>query len=113
MARGAAAPYGSLRAFLRQIRIIVRCRRLWRRQRGKIGTEIANVLIGDLLDDRLHLLVLACAAAEENQLPLDELILLPRQRGDVFGLRDAVVTVTARAQFGLFLPGSDRIGGVS
>ena len=67
----------------------------------------------DLLDDRLHLFVLARTAAEENQLPLDELILLPRQRGDVLGLRDAIFAMTAGAQFGLFLAGGDRIGRVS
>jgi len=56
-----------------------------------------------LLDDRLHLLALARAAAEENQLPLDELILLTRQRGNVLGLRNTSFAVTGGAQFGLSL----------
>ena len=80
---------------------------LRRRQRGEIGAEIADVFIVDLLDDRLHLLVLARAAAEEHQLPLNELIRLARQRGNVLGLRNAVFAVTAGAEFGLFLAGGD------
>ena len=56
-----------------------RASRLRRRQRGEIGAEIADVLVVELLDDRLHLLVLAGAGAKEHQLPLDEQIGLRRR----------------------------------
>ena len=81
-------------------------------ERGEIGAEVADVLVVELLDDRLHLLVLAGAGAEEHQLPLDELIGLRRERGNVLHLRNAVLAVTADAQFGLLLAGGD-VGGVS
>ena len=80
-------------------------------ERGEIGAEIADILIVDLLDDRLHLLVLARAGAKENQLPLNELIGLAGERGNVLGLRNAAFAVTADAQFGLFLARGD-VGGM-
>ena len=79
--------------------------------KSKIDAEAADIFIGDLLGDRLHQLVLARAAAEEHQLPLSELVGLAGQRGNVLGLRNAPVAVTAGADLGLFL---DRgiVGGV-
>ena len=97
MAGRAAPAGGGLCAFLRQIRIIVGLGILRRRERGKIGAEIADVLVVDLLDDRLHLFVLAGAGAEVNQLPLDKLVGLRRKRGNVLHLRNAVFAVTADA----------------
>ena len=97
MAGGAAPPDGGLCALLRQIRIVVLCRSLGRIERGEVGAEIADVLVADLLDDRLHQLVLARTAAEENQLPLDELIRLAGKGGYVVGLRNAVFAMAAAA----------------
>src|SRR5436305_737868 len=65
--------------------------------------ETADVLVGDLLGDRLHLVVLARAGAEKHQLPLQELIGLARERRNVLGLRDAVLAVTAGADGRLLL----------
>src|SRR5712664_206846 len=81
------------------------CRRSWR-QRGEIGTEIADVLVAELFANRLHHLIFPGAAAEENQLPLQEEIRLPRQRRGVFGLGYPSLTMTRRAERHLFL---DRI----
>ena len=110
MAGRAAAPGGSLGALLRQVRVFVSFR-LRRRQRREIGAEIADVLIAELFDDRLHLLVLARTGAEIDQLPLDELVELAGQRRHVLHLRDAVLAVAADAELCLFLAGRD-VGGV-
>src|SRR5581483_9848395 len=78
--------------------------RLRRRQRSKISPEIADVLVVELLDDRLHLLVLASTGAEIDQLPLHELIKLPGERWDALHPRDAVLAMTADAELRLLLP---------
>src|SRR5258708_37197835 len=90
--------------------IVVGCGRFGRRQRSQIGAEITNILIADLLDDRLHLFALARAGPEENQLPLNELIGLAGKRGNVLGLRNAAFAVTADAELGLFLARGDVSG---
>ena len=54
-------------------------RMVGRFERGKIGAEIANVVIAELLGDWAHNLVLSRTAAKEHQLPLDERIRLPGQ----------------------------------
>lgn len=73
------------------------CRRSWR-QRGEIGTEIADVLIAELFGDRPHHLIFPGASTEEDQLPLQEDIWLPRQRRGNFDLGYAALTVTRRAE---------------
>src|SRR3979490_2859560 len=75
MARGAAPSGGGLLAFFGEIRIVV-LRTFRRRQRCEVSPEIADILVVDLFDDRLHLLVLAAAGTEVDELPLDELILV-------------------------------------
>ena len=51
--------------------------RVWTRrrhagQRGVIGAEVANILVGDIGDYRVHVLVVTASAAIEDQLPLEE-----------------------------------------
>src|SRR5438309_1362472 len=79
---------------------------------GVLSAEIADVVVVELLDDRLHLLVLAGAGAEVYQLPLDELIGLRCKRGNVLHLRNTVLAVAADAHLGLGLAGRDIGGGV-
>ncbi len=50
-----------------------------RRQRRVIGAKIANVVVGQVLDDRLHDPGLARAVAHEHQLVLSEDIRLAGQ----------------------------------
>jgi hypothetical protein len=112
MTRGATPADCCLRALRRQVGIVVRLFARRRRQRGEIGAEPADILVADVLRDRLHLVILARAAAEEHQLPLNELIHLPGQRWNVLGLRNAVFAMTAGADFGLLLYGRG-VGSVS
>jgi hypothetical protein len=109
--RATALVPAKLSVFFRQVGIVVRLRSFRRRQRSKIGAEIADILVADLLDDRLHLLVLAGAGAKENQLPLNELIGLAGKRRNVLGLRNAGFAVTGGAELGFLLAGRD-IGGL-
>src|SRR5258707_3077722 len=87
-----------------------RVREVWAASAKPNRAEITNILVADLLDDRLHLIALARAAAEENQLPLNELIGLAGKRGNVFGLRNAGFAVTADAELGRFLARGDVSG---
>jgi hypothetical protein len=60
-----------------------------RLERGKIGTEIPDVIVAKLLGERTHNLVLSCSGSEENQLPLNEEIGLSGQRRRVLDFGDA------------------------
>jgi hypothetical protein len=72
---------------------------------------IADVIVADLFDDRLHLFVLACAAAKEHQLLLNVQIRLCCKRGNILGLRNAVFAVAGGTELGLFLAGGEVTGG--
>ena len=63
-------------------RIGARCGvgRLWR-ERSVVGTDITHVLVAKSLRDGRHDWVGAAARTEEHQLPLQEIVLLARQRG--------------------------------
>ena len=74
--------------------------RRWRRQRRVIGAEVADVLVRQVLDDRLHDSGLALAVAHEDQLVLGEDIGLGGQRRRILDGRYALGAVTGGASLG-------------
>ena len=71
-----------------------------RRQRGVVGAEVADIVVGQVLDDRLHDPGIAGAVAHEDQLVLGEDVRLAGQRRRVLGGRNPLGAVAGGAGLG-------------